>query len=750
MNCSRNKLAETIPSELQSVEYVPCMIASLVLLLALALPSPALSADWPNWRNDASNSGQSGESILLPLVPKWHSSAPFVEENGAVVAGAIAYMQTRDGHLYAFDVLTGFILPGYPVTCPGAVDGSSFGTPAVDQANGLVYVVATGKLYAFRLNGTSAWTKALGTTGFNYNEGPVLDGGYVYVKGGGNLQKYDAAGNLQWSASAGVNNNTQPAIMGDFVYANTEAGQIRKFNKATGVEVSGGGTGFPIATVASQSALTTVDGKIFHKADQLYAYNAATGSLLWSRPSGGNATYYGSPAVSGGAVYVYGFTDAKLYAFDENTGAALAGFPTVSLDTRTTRNWCSPTVAGGKIFIGAGQSQVMKVVGAAGTAQAGTVLDQYQTFSTDTQGFDLCSMVVSDGWVFAMLDGGGLYAFYGGQGNPPTGALTINGGAGCTTSRDVVLTFDNNNNPAVTQMRISEDPLFAGALWQAYARVSNWTLSSGFGTKTVYGQLKDTNALLSVVFTAQIDYLATCSTNVSLDIYKFNYFTGTEVAVGDPITYEVSFDNYSNIVAAVSVSLVDTLPAEVDFVSMTTNGAVSATYDAGTRTITWDFGTWPPLSAGPTNYVTVRVNSLASQVTNIVNQASVVCRNLPPITTTDTNPRCRTNCTPGVPTVSAPVLTVTPAANRGYYQLTATSGQYSPSQLHVYVADSASTFVAGPYPSGTVVKIKRSPTTGIGPASGPASVTINVRGDGQAYAVDPAARSSSVVTCRSL
>jgi hypothetical protein len=100
--------------------------------------------------------------------------------------------------------------------------------------------------------------------------------------------------------------------------------------------------------------------------------------------------------------------------------------------------------------------------------------------------------------------------------------------------------------------------------------------------------------------------------------------------------------------------------------------------------------------------------------------------------------------------VSAPVLTVTPVANRGYYQLTATSAFYTPSQLQVYVKDSASAFVAGPYPSGTVVKIKKSAATGIGPASGPASVTIFVTGDGQAYAVDPAGQVSAVVTCKSL
>ncbi|MBW2570647.1 MAG: PQQ-like beta-propeller repeat protein [Deltaproteobacteria bacterium] len=326
------------------------------------------------------------------------------------------------------------------------------------------------------------------------------------------LRKYDAAGFLQW-ASPASGANTQPSIMGDHVYSNSESGQIQKFDKSTGVQVIG--SGFPISTGSSWSALTTVNGKIYHKADILYAYDADYGTLLWSEYAGGDGTYYGSPAVSGGVVYVYGY-DAKLYAFDENTGGILAGFPSVSLNSATGitgRNWGSPAIAGDKIFIGAGTTQELKVLGAAGTAQAGQVLAEYLTFSTDFQGFDLCSPVVSDGWVLAMLDGGGLYAFYGGD-DPHSGALVINDDESCTESQGVTLALDNNDNPDVVEMRISEDPFFTGAMWEPYSETTTWTLSAGFGTKTVYAQLKDTFGQLSNVFTDQIDYLESCGVGV--------------------------------------------------------------------------------------------------------------------------------------------------------------------------------------------------------------------------------------------
>jgi outer membrane protein assembly factor BamB len=485
------------------------VIQFIILVIGLfAVLASASAANWPNWRNNASNSGMSSES-LSALVERWHSTAPIVEENGVVVAGGIAYMSSDDGYLYAFQVATGFNVTGFPV-----VTAANYGTPAVDSANGKVYVLAGGYLFAYNLDGTSAWTRNVGFVGYNYNAGPVIDGGYVYFNAGGNLQKWSAAGVLQWSSPAG-GGNTQPTILGDYVYSNTEVGQIQKFSKATGTQVIGGG--FPIATGSIQSAVTAVNGKIFLKAAVLYAYNADTGALLWSQPAGGNSLYYGSPAVGGGVVYVYGYTDSMMYAFDENTGATMAGFPSVALNPGGDRNWASPAIAGGKIYIGAGTSQRLKVLGAAGTAQAGQVLEDHLTFSADPQGFDLCSPVVSDGWVFAVLDGGGLYAFYGGGGPPPQGALTINNGAACTSSPNVTLSISNNGNPNVNEMRISEDPFFTGVPWIPYAPSISFTLSAGFGTKTVYAQLRDTNGQLSNVFTDQIDYLATCMRVCDID-----------------------------------------------------------------------------------------------------------------------------------------------------------------------------------------------------------------------------------------
>ena len=531
--------SDLIKSWIEQANHHKMALVTLILTLCLT-PLSALAADWPLFRNDASNAGASAETINLPLTLQWHSIAPIVEENGVVVSKGVAYMVSNNGQLHAFHVSTGFEVAGFPVAT--AVNN---GTPAVDALNGHVYVLAGSTLWAFNLNGTPAWNKAVGSTGTNFSQGPVIDAGFIYLAADGKIQKYNAAGTLQWSTLSSGGNNVQPAVMGGFIYSNTQSGQIRKFDKVTGVEVIGGG--FPITTTSQQASLTAINGKIFFKSTLLFAYNAGTGALVWSQPIGPNATYYNSPAVAGGAVYVYGW-DAKLYAFDEMTGVPKVGFPSVALSNPNDRNWSSPAVAGDKVFVGAGTSQKLKVLGAAGSALAGQVLPfgEYDTFSTDRQGFDLCSPAVSDCFVFAMLDGGGLYAFFGGGscGTPPKGALTINGGANCTESQTVTLTLDNNNDPNVIEMRISEDPLFVGVTFVPYLKTSSFSLSTGFGTKTVYAQLRDNKSVVSNVFSDQIQYALSCRKNVcdvdgdgdidKLDLAAISKARGTIALPGDP------------------------------------------------------------------------------------------------------------------------------------------------------------------------------------------------------------------------
>ncbi|MHC4133010.1 MAG: outer membrane protein assembly factor BamB family protein [Planctomycetota bacterium] len=590
-------------------KFTMVFFISILIIGLLLSATPVMAADWPNFRNENSNSGNTSETINLPLTLQWHSAAPSVEENGVVVSNGIAYMSTDDNKLYAFEVATGAVVPGYPVAT-----AFNYGAPAVDAVNGRVYVLASGTFYAFNLDGTSNWTAAVGATGNNYNQGPIIDEGYVYFKAGNFLRKFDSNGTLQWAAvTSGI--NTQPAIMGNYVYVNSEGGQIRKYLKSDGSEVVAGG--FPMNTATSHASITTVNGKIFHKADQLYAYNANDGSLLWTAPAGGDSGpnwFYDSPAVSNGVVYVYGW-DAKVYAYDANTGAAMAGYPSIALSAPSDRNWSSPTVAGDLVFVGAGTSQNLTVLGAAGSASPGIVLDEHKTFSIDPQGFDLCSPVISDGVVFALLDGGGLYAFFGAGVVWTGGAITINSGDNCTESQDITLSIDRGSNTDADQMRLSEDPFFGGAAWEAYAATKPWTLSAGFGIKTVYVQFRDSQTLQeSNVFNDQIEYSESCADETDISVSKSDDVD--PVAPDDEIVYTIVVTN-NGPDAAGPISVVDTLPIGVTGLSAAASVGVVQFISAGAE-VQWDL---PGLAAGEsaTGTITVRVNSdTTGVITNTV------------------------------------------------------------------------------------------------------------------------------------
>ena len=77
------------------------------------------------------------------------------------------------------------------------------------------------------------------------------------------------------------------------------------------------------------------------------------------------------------------------------------------------------------------------------------------------------------------------------------------------------------------------------------------------------------------------------------------------VDTGDTITYTICYDNLLNQYAVHNVTIVDTLPANVSFVSATGGG----TYVPAMHTVTWNIGTIPEGSSGACVTLTVSVNA---------------------------------------------------------------------------------------------------------------------------------------------
>ena len=75
---------------------------------------------------------------------------------------------------------------------------------------------------------------------------------------------------------------------------------------------------------------------------------------------------------------------------------------------------------------------------------------------------------------------------------PPTGTVSINGGAAQTSSMDVALTLSasDGSGVGVSEMRLSNDGTnWAG--WMPFAAATSWTLSPGLGLRTVYAEFRD-------------------------------------------------------------------------------------------------------------------------------------------------------------------------------------------------------------------------------------------------------------------
>ena len=107
------------------------------------------------------------------------------------------------------------------------------------------------------------------------------------------------------------------------------------------------------------------------------------------------------------------------------------------------------------------------------------------------------------------------------------------------------------------------------------------------------------------------------------------------------------------------------------------------------------------------------------------------------------------------PTTNPSGNNVPPAGNNpksgqnpdGFYELTASDSVDA--NPEIFIADTGSSFGAGPYPSGTKIKLVQAPGTTPGVKPGPNEIDwmITLNGDASAYAVDAAGNQSDPVSC---
>jgi len=88
---------------------------------------------------------------------------------------------------------------------------------------------------------------------------------------------------------------------------------------------------------------------------------------------------------------------------------------------------------------------------------------------------------------------------------PPTGSVSISGGAAYSTTTAVTLTLSatDTGGSGLSQMQFSTDNVSWSA-WETYATSKNWTLAAGDGVKTVYARFRDVATNVSVTYSDTI------------------------------------------------------------------------------------------------------------------------------------------------------------------------------------------------------------------------------------------------------
>ncbi len=340
-----------------------CIVAMLLLGLVGALPahaqdttpvaSPsarATSGGWTNFKGDAARQGVADAGPTGQPVELWRVQAGGPCNPSPAVVVGIVYAPCDDGILYALDTVTGtehwrfvgsrlgevtvegdlvFINDADVLRALDAVTGQERWHAAVPGGTGVVVedgllVVGTGDGFLLGLEvatGAEQWRFQVSTQGAAHN--PALSGGIAYV--GGDSPGFFAvdvgSGRLLWRGDTGTDETGTAVVSAGIAYiggsAESGEGHLYAFDAATGALLWRRDE--PIFTPAVLDGV----GYSGSVAGIVSAFNTATGSELWRTQLGGVVRPL---AVVPGIVYAPSDGDRALYALDAATGERLWAF----------------------------------------------------------------------------------------------------------------------------------------------------------------------------------------------------------------------------------------------------------------------------------------------------------------------------------------------------------------------------------------------------------------------------------------
>jgi outer membrane protein assembly factor BamB len=249
-------------------------------------------------------------------------SSPTVAD-GVVYAGTTNSLDKSEGNVYAMNATNGKTLWSTPSLAGFATVPSS---PTV--ANGVVYIGDEGAFGWSIPPNTPITQICYGVYALNATSGAQL-----------------------WNYNIGYSSGASPVVVGGVVYYVPEEDNLFALNATSGAEIwnysapMGNRSQGNLYNVNVDSSPAVVDGIVYLGSDEgnLYAFNAASGAILWNYTIG-NGTL-STPTVADGVMYI-GSSDGNIYALNATNG--------IKLWSHTTSGAVfSPAIVNGVLYAGA-------------------------------------------------------------------------------------------------------------------------------------------------------------------------------------------------------------------------------------------------------------------------------------------------------------------------------------------------------------------------------------------------------------
>ena len=314
--------------------------------------TPATQASWPALQGGPAHLGAAAaDQPGPPLRLEWRGrpegdarmSAPVLVPGLAVAAG-----RTR---LFGFDPLSGEVLWKDLERAEGPL-----APPAIDPAAGLLVFTEgsnPGKAAVVAVDVSTReerWRLSIEDIS---RGGPTIAEGTVFV---GSRDRFvyavdEKQGTLRWKKRLEASVDAAPAVAGGRVYVLSENGtsggaRLYALDAATGKTVW---SYSPRGVAIGVSSPTVANGTVFvgfGGTPQVRAFDAAKGTLRWSKPVRSFFSYHSSLAFSDGDLYAVDVAGG-VYRFDGATGELQWDFQFPSYVS-----WSSPLVVGQTVFMG--------------------------------------------------------------------------------------------------------------------------------------------------------------------------------------------------------------------------------------------------------------------------------------------------------------------------------------------------------------------------------------------------------------